>query len=249
VSGPGEMIADALREIAAEEGPPGPMAEATWRAGPMADAAWRAGRRRRLAALTASAVTAAAVVAAAVLVPLAAQGGPAHQQPPAPASQQGPAAPIRLRSPIQFRQVAAINPRACPAGSGGLRLPDSGAPGCIYLTRRGLTVTAVRSAVVIRTGPGQYALNLVLTRAQRGPWAALTRQVSGLRSPRDELAVIVDGRVIAYPAIDGAITGGSLLIDFATRAQAERVLSSLRIRCAHASGTGSVTLVHPGSCG
>ena len=112
-----------------------------------------------------------------------------------------------------------------------------------------MTVTTVRSAVVIRTGPGQYALNLVLTRAQRGPWAALTRQVSGLRSPRDELAVIVDGRVIAYPAIDGAITGGSLLIDFATRAQVERVLWSLRIRCAHASGTGSVTLVHPGSCG
>ena len=249
MSGPGEMIADALREIAAEEGPPGPMAEATWRAGPMADAAWRAGRRRRLAALTASAVTAAAVVAAAVLVPLAAHGGLAHRQPPAPASQQGPAALIRLRSPIQFRQVAAINPGACPAGSGGLRLPDSGAPGCIYLTRRGLTVTTVRSAVVIRTGPGQYALNLVLTRAQRGPWAALTRQVSGLRSPRDELAVIVDGRVIAYPAIDGAITGGSLLIDFATRAQVERVLWSLRIRCAHASGTGSVTLVHPGSCG
>ena len=169
--------------------------------------------------------------------------------PSSPASQQGTAAPIRLRSPIQFRQVAAITPAACPAGSGGLRLPDSGAPGCIYLTRRGLTVTTVRSAVVIRTGPGQYALNLVLTRAQRGPWAALTRQVSGLRSPRDELAVIVDGRVIAYPAIDGAITGGSLLIDFATRAQVERVLWSLRIRCAHASGTGSVTLVHPGSCG
>jgi hypothetical protein len=238
VSGPEEMIADALREIAAEAGAPGPMA----------DAAWRAGRRRRLAALTASAVTAAAVLVAAVLLPLAAHGGPAHRQPSASASQQGPAAPIRLRAPIQFRQVAAISPAACPAGSG--RLPDSTAPACIYLTNTGLTVTTVRSAQVVRTGAGQYALHLVLTRAQTGPFAALTRKLSGLglRSPRDQLAVIVAGRVITHPAVIGAITDGSPQIVFATRAQAESVLSSLRIRCRHASRTGFVTLEHPGSC-
>src|SRR5215467_7022318 len=214
------MIADALREIAAEAGPPGPMADAAWRAG-----------RRRLAALTASAVTAAAVLAAAVLVPLAAQGGP----PPGQPSQRGPAAPIRLRSPIQFRQVAAITPAACPAGSGGLRLPDSGAPGCIYLTGTGLTVTTVRSAVVVRTGTGEYVLDLTLTRAQTGPFAALTQQLSGLRSPRNQLAVIVGGRVIAHPWIQGPITGGGPQIVFASRAQAQSVLSSLRIRCRHAS--------------
>jgi hypothetical protein len=231
------MIADALREIAAEEGPPGPMA----------DAAWRAGRRRRLTALTASAVTAAAVLAAAVLLPLAAHGGPPGQPSP-PASQQGPAAPIRLRSPIQFRQVAAINPEACPAGSGGLRLPDSGAPGCIYLTRTGLTVSTARSAQLVRTGTGQYLLNLTLTWAQTGPWAALTQQLSDAQPPRDQLAVIVGGRVIDYPAIQGAITDGGLQIPFATRAQAKRLLSSLSIRCRHASRTGFVTLEHPRSC-
>jgi len=232
------MIADALREIAAEEGPPGPMAEA----------AWRAGRRRRLAVLTASAVTAAAVLAAAVLVPLAAHGGPAHGQPSPPASQQGPAAPIRLRSPIQFRQVAAISPAPCPAGSGGLRLPDSGAAGCIYLTRTGLTVTTARSAQLVRTGTGQYVLDLTLTWAQTGPWAALTQRLTGLRSPRNQLAVIVGGRVITHPWIQGAITDGRLQIAFPTRAQAESVLSSLRIRCRHASRTGFVTLRHPRSC-
>src|SRR5215467_517155 len=227
------MIADALREIAAEAGPPGPMADAAWRAG-----------RRRLAALTASAVTAAAVLAAAVLVPLAAQGGP----PPGQPSQRGPAAPIRLRSPIQFRQVAAITPAACPAGSGGLRLPDSGAPGCIYLTGTGLTVTTARSAQLVRTGTGQYVLNLTLTWAQTGPWAALTQQLSDAQAPRDQLAVIVGGRVIGYPVIQGAITDAGLQIPFATRAQAESVLSSLRIRCRHASRTGFVTLEHPRSC-
>jgi hypothetical protein len=240
------MIADALREIAAEEGPPGPMAEAAWRAGPGADAAWRAGRRRRLAALTASAVTAAAVLAAAVLVPLAAHGGPAYRQPPPLASQQGPAAPVSLRSPIQFRQVAAMTHAPCAAGSGGL--PDSAERGCIYLTGRGLTVTTARSAVVVRTGTGQYVLYLTLTWAQTGPFAALTQQLSDAQPPRNQLAVIVDGRVITHPWIQGAITGGRLQIDFATRAQVESVLSSLRIRCAHASWTGFVTLEHPRSC-
>jgi hypothetical protein len=215
MSGPEEMIADALREIAAQAGAPRPMADAAWRAG-----------RRRLAALTASAVAGAAVIVAAVLLlPLA-----AHRQPPLrPASQPGPA-PVSLRSPIQFRQVAAISNASCPAGSGGLPgTPDSAAPACFYLTGTGMTVTAVQSAQVVLSGTGGYQLDIVLTRAQTGPFAALTRQVTGLPSPRDQVAIIIDGRVIADPAVQGPITNGSAQITgFATRAQAESLLSSLR---------------------
>jgi hypothetical protein len=216
MSGPEEMIADALREIAAQAGVPRPMA----------DAAWRAGRRRRLAGLTASAVAGAAVIVAAVLLlPLA-----AHGQPPSrPASQPGPA-PVSLRSPIQFRQVAAISNAPCPAGSGGLPgTPDSAAPACFYLTGTGMTVTAVQSAQVVPSGTGGYQLDIVLTRAQTGPFAALTRQVTGLPSPRDQVAIIIDGRVIADPVVQSAIPGGNAQITgFATRAQAESLLSSLR---------------------
>jgi hypothetical protein len=216
VSGPEEMIADALREIAAQAGAPRPMA----------DAAWRAGRRRRLATLTASAAAGAAAIVAAVLLPLA-----AHEQPPSrSASQQGPT-PVSLRSPIQFRQVAAISNASCPAGSGGLpgTLPDSAAPACFYLTGTGMTVTALQSAQVIPSGTGSYLLEIVLPPAQTGPFAALTRQLSGLPSPRDQLAIIIDGRVIADPAVQSAITGGTAEIPgFATRAQAESLLSSPR---------------------
>jgi hypothetical protein len=216
VSGPEEMIAGALREIAAQAGAP--------RA--MADAAWRAGRRRRLAALTVSAVAGAAAIVAAVLLPLA-----AHGQPPSrPPSQPGPA-PISLRSPIQFRQVAAISTASCPAGSRGLpgSLPDSAAPACFYLTGTGITVTTLQSAQVIPSGTGGYLLKTVLSPAQTGPFAALTGKLSGLPSPRDQLAVIIDGRVIADPAVQGPITGGKAEIPgFATRAQAESLLSSPR---------------------
>ena len=214
MSGPQEMIADALREIAAQAGAPGPIA----------DAAWRAGRRRRLATLTASAVAGAAMIVAAVLLlPLA-----THGQPPSrPASQPGPAAPISLRSPIQFRQVAAISNASCPAGSGGL--PDSAARACVYLTGTGMTVTALQSVQVVPSGTGGYLLDILLTRAETGPFAALTQKVSGLPSPRNQLAIIIDGRVIADPAVQGAIPGGNAQITgFATRAQAESLLASLR---------------------
>ena len=217
MSGPEQMIADALRDIAAQAGTPRPMA----------DAAWRAGRRRRLAALTASAVAAAAVLLAGVLLPLAAHG-PARGQPPSrPASQPGPEAQITLRSPIQFRQVAAISDAPCPAGSAGL--PDSAARACIYLTGTGMTVTAVQGAQVAPTGTGQYVVSLVLTPAQRGPFTALTRRLSGLGSPRDELAVIVGGRVITHPAVMGPITDGPQIV-FATQAQADRVLMPLQVQ-------------------
>lgn len=214
MSGPQEMIADALREIAAQAGAPRPMA----------DAAWRAGRRRRLAALAASAVAgAAAIVAAVLLLPLA-----GHGEPPSPsASPPGPAAPISLRLPIQFRQVAAITGAPCPAGTGGL--PGSGTPACIYLTGTGMTVTALQSAQVVPSGTGSYLLEMVLPPAEKGRFAALTRKVSGLPSPRDQIAIIIGGRVLVHPAVQGAITDGSAEIaGFATRAQAESLLSSLR---------------------
>ena len=217
MSGPEEMIADALREIAARAGAPGAMA----------DAAWRAGRRRRLAALTASAVAgAAAIVAAVLLLPLA-----AHGQPPSrPASQPGPA-PISLRSPIQFRQVAAISNASCPAGSAGLpgSPPGSTAPACFYLTGTGMTVTALQSAQIVPSGTGSYVLDIIFTPAETGPLSALTQKVSGLPSPRDQVAIIIDGRVIDHPAVQSPIPGGNAQITgFATRAQAESLLSSLR---------------------
>ena len=64
-----QLIAGALRDIAAEAGLPGPVA----------DAAWRAGRRRRLAALAASAgsIAAAITLALVVVLPLTTAPGPA----------------------------------------------------------------------------------------------------------------------------------------------------------------------------
>jgi preprotein translocase subunit SecD len=68
-----QLIAGALRDIAAEAGQPGPVA----------DAAWRAGRRRRRAMLAASAASLAGAMALtlAVVLPLTAAPGPASPPP------------------------------------------------------------------------------------------------------------------------------------------------------------------------
>ena len=71
-----QLITDALRDIAAEAGLPGPVA----------DAAWRAGRRRRVTVLAASAASIAGAIALvlALVLPLTATPGPVS--PPGPPS-------------------------------------------------------------------------------------------------------------------------------------------------------------------
>ena len=72
---PGELIADALREIADQAAAPRPMADAAWRAGH---------RRRHLSVIATSAVIAAAAITIAVAGLLSTTAGPgrpgAHRQ-------------------------------------------------------------------------------------------------------------------------------------------------------------------------
>lgn len=220
MSGPDQLIADALREIAAQAAAPPPMADATW----------RAGRRRRLRVMAAAAAAAAGAVTAAVLLPLAAAGGLGHSGNSGPAV--SPAAPIRLQSPIQFRQVATIGAAPCAAGSAGL--PGSTAHDCFHLTATGMTVTMVEAAQIAGPRAGYYVLTFTLTPADTSPLAALTRELAGLPSPRNQLAIVISGQVIAHPAVISPITRGQVQISgFATHARAERLLQSLRAGSHH----------------
>jgi preprotein translocase subunit SecD len=83
-----QMIAKALRDIAAEAGLPGPMA----------DAAWRAGRRRRLAVLGATAVSIAGAVALTLALVLP------------PAAAPGPVSPPARPSPLVSIMLAPVTP-------------------------------------------------------------------------------------------------------------------------------------------
>jgi hypothetical protein len=172
---------------------------------------------------------AAAVAAAAVLLllPLATASGPVHPRhagPGVPAA--APAVPIGLRSPIQLRQVATIGSAPCPAGSDAL--PGGNPPACFHLTSVGMTLIRVESEQVAKVGPVYYALSFVLTPADMGPFTALTGKLVGLPSPRDQLAIIIGGRVVAHPAVAAEVHGEVQISGIASRAQAEQLLQSLR---------------------
>jgi SecDF, P1 head subdomain len=209
------LIADTLRDIAAEA--PAPR--------PMADTAWQAGRRRRWGGLAAAGTAGAGAIATAIALPLAVAGSPS--QPPSVLT--GPTLPVSLPSPVQFRQVASISGHVCPPGSSGVPGPASQAAGpearCFHLTGTGMTVSTVRAAWVTPAGTGQYVLNVRFRPADASRFAALTRKLVDQPTPRCQLAIIIGGRVIAAPVVEAPITAGQAQIPgFATRAQADRLL-------------------------
>jgi hypothetical protein len=215
VTDPDKMIADALRAIADEAEAPQAMAGATW----------RAGRRWRHTMTALSAAGAAAAVAVAVLLSLAA-AAPGHTPLQTPATSPSAVVPVRLGSPIQFRQVNKIDETACPPGSHGL--PGTATPTCYHLTRIGMTVSELQSARIAELAPAGDVVIIRLMPADRARFGALTQKLTGLPTPRCQVAIIVGGRVIAAPVAETAVFDGMVQLGgFTTRSQADRVLQDL----------------------
>jgi len=118
---PGELIADALREIADQAAAPRPMTDAAWRAGH---------RQQRLGVIATSAAVAAAAITIAVAVSLGTAAGPGPAG-PGPAStgpvsapghgggsisaNAGTSAPVRLHTPSRWLGPAISGVRLVPA--------------------------------------------------------------------------------------------------------------------------------------
>lgn len=214
-----QLIADTLRDIAAEA----PTAR------PRADAAWQAGRRRRRGGLAAAGTAGAGAIAAAIALPLAVAGSPGQS----PGVLTGPTLPVSLRTPVQFRQVASISGHSCRPGSPGLpgrsdnsnASPNGSGTACYQFTHQEMTVSVLRSARVIQAGHGQYVLSIRFTTADASRFAALTRKLFGQPTPRCQLAVIAGGRVISSSTVEAPMTTGQVQIaGFSSRAQAENLL-------------------------
>jgi len=60
--------------------------------------------------------------------------------------------------------------------------------------------------------PGQYAVTVTLTGSGAQAFAELTRNLSSLEPPLNELAIIVDGVVISAPAVASVIANGIMQI-------------------------------------
>ena len=100
---------------------------------------------------------------------------------------------------------------------------------CIRFTGTGMTITRLESAHVQRGPQGhQYQIDIRLTPADARRFATLTRELAGQHSPRNQLAIVTNGYVLADPVVIAAITAGQAAIPgFATRPQAEFFLATL----------------------
>lgn len=207
-----ELIADALHDLAAQAVPAPPAADALWRAGQ---------RRRRLSVLATSA--AAGVIVGALVVALSVGGlGPGHRGGPAAPA---PAAPVWLRAPLVFAQVAAASRPPCGVHSAKVLAPNP--PACLRLGGFRMTVTRIESARV-QQFHGDDLLAIRLTPADSRRFATLTRKLARTPSPHNVLATVIGGQIVDHPVVIRAVTTRWIrFTGFPNRAAAEFALRRL----------------------
>jgi SecD-like export protein len=197
---------------------------------PAADALWRAGQRRRRRNVLAISATAPGAAAVAVVLAFTLGGGPsAAGHGGSVGGATGTTGSLVLSTPIQFKQVAQAGRTPCPATVNPTTGRVNGGPECIRFTGTGMAITRLQSARVQR-GPGghQYQIDIRMTPADARRFATLTRELAGQHSPRNRLAIVTNGYVLADPVVMAAITAGQAAIPgFATRPQAEFFLATL----------------------
>jgi hypothetical protein len=216
VSDTDELIAGALRDLAGQ----------AVTVPPAADALWRAGRRRRRLGTVATSAAATAIAVAVGLTVTVGSSGAGHRV----GSREHAAAPMGLSTPIVFKQVAALGRPPCPTSVNPATGRASGPPACIRYTGTEMAITRVESARV-RQGPrGRYQLDIRMTPADARRFATLTRELAGLHSPRNRLAIVLNGDVLADRVVLTAITSGQTEIPtpgFPSKPQAEFFLATL----------------------
>ena len=210
MSDTGELIADALHDLAAQA-PPAPSA---------ADTLWRAGQRRHRLSVLATSAAAGAIIGALVVALTVGGLGLGHRGGPA-----APAAPVWLRAPLVFAQVAAASRPPCAVHSA--KVLASNPPACLRLGGSRMTVTTVESARV-QQFHGEDLLEVQLARAASRQFATLTRELARLHSPHNELAIVIGGRILAHPVVIRSVTTRWVqFTGFPNRAAAEFALRSL----------------------
>jgi len=212
VSNTDELIADALHDLAAQAVPVPPAADALWRAGQ---------RRRRLSVLATSAAAGAIVGALVVVLTVGGLGSGHRGSPAAPA----PAAPVWLRSPLVFAQVAAASRPPCPVHSA--KVLAANPPACLRLGGSRMTVTRIESARVHQLH-GEDLLEIRLTPADSRRFATLTRELARMHSPHNVLATVIGGQILDHPVVISAVTTRWVgFTGFPNRAAVESALRSL----------------------
>jgi preprotein translocase subunit SecD len=93
-----------------------------------------------------------------------------------------------------------------------------------------MTISTVTSAAVRYSASSNgYTVVLALNQSNAQRFGEVTTSIYNRRQPfpRDELALVVRGRVVYAAVVDGPVTTGQLTIDCGSPASAEQLLPSL----------------------
>lgn len=136
-----------------------------------------------------------------------------------------------IKGTLQLRQVLATTPSACSAGDAG-RVSSVKADAC-YSLGEGMTITEVRNVRLIPPDPSRgtigYTVEITLRPQDATRLATLTTKVAPEQEPRNQLAIVVGGKVAAAPRVVEPITGGTVQItaNF-SRTEAQRYVDLFR---------------------
>ncbi|TVZ94004.1 SecDF P1 head subdomain-containing protein [Streptomyces sp. BK340] len=178
----------------------------------LADGALRDARRRQRLARAGVGIAAAAVAATAwVTVPDGATQRAHEVQPGA-----GGTANAEKAALMSILPVTSSTEHACTRGSGGytVRASATHPAFCVRADRsRGMTDVRVTSAKAEKSSiDGTWQVEVSLSSTDRTRFAALTGSIAADPSPRNEFAVVIDGKLWGMPYVTSSITGGRLEI-------------------------------------
>jgi hypothetical protein len=166
------------------------------------------GRRVPLVIWVAAGVLALLVVAAAVILLVTSRQPSEH----------------KAKGALQLRRVLATTDGACPSNWSD-RVPSVKSDVC-YQLGGGMTITRVKSVLLKPPGGTNgsgFSVEIGLGPEDTARLGTLTTQVSAEQPPRNQLAIVADGRVASAPQVMEPITGGTIEITGTfTRAEAQR---------------------------
>jgi hypothetical protein len=175
----------------------------------LADGALRVARRRQRLVRAGVGVAAAAVVAAAWVAVADGAAPRAHVVQPAAGGGTGNAG---TGAPVSILPVTSSTERACPHGSGGYTVHATATQPafCVRADRaRGMIDIRVTSAKAEKsTVDGTWQVEVTLSPADRARFAALTGSLAAAPAPRNEFAIVIDGKLWGRPYVRSSITGG-----------------------------------------
>lgn len=179
----------------------------------LADGALRVARRQQRLARAGFGVVAAAVVATAWV---GVADGATHRPHVVQPAAGGGTGNTGKAASISFLPVTSSTEHACTHGSGGYTVRATGTQPafCVHADRvRGMTDVRVTSAKAEKsTIDGTWQVEVTLSPADRTRFAALTGSIAAAPAPRNEFAIVIDGKLWGRPFVNSSITGGRIEI-------------------------------------